>query len=85
MFDAAHGSDDTATESGNAGDNDAMSIGVIGMISSMYKFIEEDRFRVLLENDVRIGMEECDCPIIRLCPKLKLIDAIAKYAAAAAE
>lgn len=78
------GSDDAATESGNDV-NDDMSIDVIGMTSSMYIFIEEDRFRDLLENDVRMGMNECDCPIMRLCPKLKLVDAIARYAVAAAE
>ena len=80
LIDAAQnifdGVDVNDTAVGNDGDNDGMSIDVIGMKLSMYMLIGEDRF--LLEN-VRLVMKGWRFPMTRLCP----IEAIAGIIAAA--
>ena len=61
---------------GNDGDNDVMSIDVIGMKLSMYMLIGEDRF--LLEN-VRPVMKVWRFPMTRLCPIEAIAGICCKY------
>lgn len=75
IFDGADVKDSAV---GNDGDDDGMSIDVIGIKSSMYMLIGEDRF--LLENVRPVTvMKGWRFPMTRLCP----IEAIAGIIAAA--